>query len=387
MRWIAGDVRRYLLLAMLGLGSSVCSSEIAPLEEARTSYDALVRMNQIQVIGSHNSYKKPIDASLLAILEEEDPETARALEYSHPSLPEQLEIGLRQLELDLYYDPEGGRYANPKGLELVAARGMPPGSPYDPGRLMLQPGFKVLHVQDLDFRSHYLTFQAALMEIRSWSVAHPDHLPIVITINAKDEEVEEHPEFVRPLPYDREAFEALEEEIRNVFSEGSLITPDDVRDDFPTLEQAVLAGNWPTLSEARGKVLFVLDEEGRKQETYIGGHPSLEGLILFVNAKEGSPEAAFRIVNDPIQDEDYIRELVRVGYLVRTRADADTEEARSEDTRRREAAFASGAHFISTDYYLPGRAFQSRYRVSFSERRMARWNPVSPPERPSRDSE
>lgn len=382
MKSIAVDVHRYLLLTILTMASFVCSFDMSTPEGVPTDADTLIRMNQIQIIGSHNSYKRPIDASLLTILKEEDPETARALEYSHSSITEQLEIGLRQLELDLYYDPVGGRYAKPKGLELVADRGLPAGAPYDPEGLMLKPGFKILHVQDLDFRSHYLTFQEALMEIRNWSVAHPAHLPIVITINAKDEELEEHPEFVKPIPYDQNAFEALEAEIRTVFTGDSLITPDDVRDEFPTLEQAVLAGNWPTLSNARGKILFVLDEEGRKQEIYIEGHPSLAGRILFVNALEGSPEAAFRIVNDPIQDEDYIRELVRLGYLVRTRADADTEEARSEDTRRREAAFASGAHFISTDYYLPSKAFRSNYRVNFSEGRMARWNPVSLPKGP-----
>ena len=47
---------------------------------------------------------------------------------------------------------------------------------------------------------------------------------------------------------------------------------------------------------------------------------------------------------------------MRVRRLVRTRADADTREARAGDTRRRDAAFASGAHFVSTDYYLPEQA-------------------------------
>jgi hypothetical protein len=42
--------------------------------------------------------------------------------------------------------------------------------------------------------------------------------------------------------------------------------------------------------------------------------------------------------------------MVAKGILVRTRADADTVEARTGDTVRREAAFASGAQIVSTDY-------------------------------------
>ena len=84
---------------------------------------------------------------------------------------------------------------------------------------------------------------------------------------------------------------------------------------------------------------------------------------MFVNAKEGRPEAAFRIVNDPIADFDYIQRLVRAGYLVRTRADANTREARLGDYQRMKAAFDSGAQFISTDYYVPNPAFGTGYQV------------------------
>jgi hypothetical protein len=50
--------------------------------------------------------------------------------------------------------------------------------------------------------------------------------------------------------------------------------------------------------------------------------------------------------------------------MVRTRADVDTREARENDARRREAAFASGAQAVSTDYYLPATHFGNQYQVS-----------------------
>lgn len=78
------------------------------------------------------------------------------------------------------------------------------------------------------------------------------------------------------------------------------------------------------------------------------GHPALRGRVLFTNATPGALDAAFVEENDP--GDARIASLVRQGYLVRTRADVDGREAASNDTRRRDAAYASGAQIISTDY-------------------------------------
>ncbi len=90
--------------------------------------------------------------------------------------------------------------------------------------------------------------------------------------------------------------------------------------------------------------------------------------MLFVNAPPESDEAAFLIMNEPIASGARIRELVKQGFLVRTRADADTREARSGETARREAAFASGAQVVSTDYYEPNPAFGTGYQVALTRR-------------------
>ncbi|MFT5370343.1 MAG: hypothetical protein ACI8V2_005325, partial [Candidatus Latescibacterota bacterium] len=49
----------------------------------QTWVDANIRINEIQTIGSHNSYKKAIDPSLMAILTQADSATARSLDYAH----------------------------------------------------------------------------------------------------------------------------------------------------------------------------------------------------------------------------------------------------------------------------------------------------------------
>ena len=66
--------------------------------------------------------------------------------------------------------------------------------------LMNKPGMKVFHVQDIDFRSHNSLFSEALYEIKEWSDNHPDHIPIIITMNLKDEVID-RPGFQTPLPF------------------------------------------------------------------------------------------------------------------------------------------------------------------------------------------
>jgi hypothetical protein len=342
--------------------------------------DENIKMNQIQVLGSHNSYKEAIAPSLMKTLKEEDPDLAFELDYNHISLTEQLDLGLRKLELDIYYDPEGGRFAEPYGIKKVKKLGLPAGPEYDPDKLMLKPGFKVLHIQDIDFRSNCLTFEFALKEIKAWSENNPDHFPIIITMNTNDK-IHDDPDMVKPLPFDSEAYDALDREILSILPKEKLIMPDDVRGEYDTLEEAVLAHNWLLLGEARGRIMFVLDQNDHKLETYVKDHPSLKGRILFVNAEEGRPEAAFRIVNDPIKDKEYIQELVRKGYLIRTRADAETREARNNDMSRFKAALESGAHYISTDYYMPNPAFGTGYKIQLPENMIAVWNPIITPER------
>ena len=68
-------------------------------------------------------------------------------------------------------------------------------------------------------------------------------------------------------------------------------------------------------------------------------------------------------LNDPIGDGALIRDLVARGYIIRTRADADTAQARTGDTTMRDAALASGAQFVSTDYPVPNPAFGTGYFV------------------------
>lgn len=321
-------------------------------------------LNDLQIIGSHNSYKQAIEPPLLDFVALTVGESlAETLEYEHIPLKEQLDLGLRNLELDVFYDPEGGRYSNPRGLEVIAESGNTP-LPYDENNELNEPGLKLFHVQDVDFRSHHLLFTNGLKELKSWSDQHPQHMPVFVLVNAKDEEIEGT---LSPLPFTSAALQTIDSEIRSVFAQEQLITPDQIRGESETLEEAVLTKGWPPIEKVRGKILFVLDENRIKTDRYLENFPGLVNSSMFVNAEEGQPEAGFMIVNNPITDFDKIQQLVNNGYLVRTLADSDTREARANDLTRFDRAQASGAQIISTDYYVSSGLFSSDYKIVFDD--------------------
>ena len=332
-----------------------------------------LHMNDLTAVGTHNSYKLAIPPEELAVMVAARGQAVLALDYAHRPLAQQLDAGARQLELDVVADPQGGRYAKP-----LTALGMGVSLTPQQAAAMAGPGFKTLHMPDVDFRTSCLTFVACLGQVKAWSQAHRDHVPILILINAKEGQAS-LPGGVTPLAFDEKAFDALDAEIRSVFGEDQLITPDQVRGRYATLREAVLAQGWPSLAASRGKVFFALDESPAKVALYRGARRSLEGRAMFVNTDEASPAAAYLTLNDPVAQKDRIAAAVKAGFIVRTRADADTLEARRNDASRRTAAFTSGAQYISTDYIWPDPQFPGGYTVRLTGGDVAVCNLVRQP--------
>lgn len=357
-------LRRSMALAGLALLMAVSTAEAACNVSAANAalagegcaqswMDANLHLNDIVTVGTHNSYKQAIDPKILAAIAAKSAALAASLDYAHPPLTDALDDGARALELDVVYDPQGGRFAHPAGAMLS---GETLTAEYT--ATMSKPGFKVMHVPDLDFHSSCITFVACLTLIRDWSKAHPRHIPILITLNAKDD-ASLVPGGAELLKFDEVAYDALDREIASVFPRGALITPDDVQGSAPSLRDAVLHHGWPTLGAARGKFLFALDEPPEKVAIYRGNRKSLEGRLMFVNTDENSPAAAYLTLNEIPADAARIAAAVKAGFVVRTRADADTVEARKNDGSRRDGAFASGAQYVSTDYRHPDVRFST----------------------------
>jgi hypothetical protein len=322
--------------------------------------DKTLRLDQVQVLGSHNSYHGRPYPQVLNALYASTPALARTLDYAHAPLPQQFDIGVRQIELDVWYDPLGGKYAHPsfpiqEGVKI-------PNNP-----VMLAPGYKIIHQADVDTNSTCLTFVLCLRLVRTWSDAHPGHVPMDVHIEMKDDKATE-PMFV-----------ALEHEILSVFNRSQIITPDDVRGNFATLGEAVRTRGWPTLGSVRGKVYFTLDNEGAFRAAYLVGHPSLRGRLIFTPSSPGQDDAAFAKLNDPIADATKIKAALAAHMIVRTRADADTLAARANDTRMERAALSGGAQLVSTDYEQPDPTLGNGYTVRIPGGTPARCDPVPGP--------
>ena len=265
---------------------------------------------------------------------------------------------MRQIELDVWSDPQGGKYAHPS---LPDSLHLPPPDP----AIMDAPGFKVIHEANIDTHSTCLTFIRCLRLVKSWSDAHPGHVPIMIDVEMKDATVTPS------------TFDALEAEIRSVLPPRDLITPDDVRGRDPSLGHAVRTHGWPTLGAVRGRVMFMLDNEGFAA-VELRGHPSLRGRILFAPSAPGDDDAAVAKLNNPITEAAKIKAAVAANMLVRTRADADTVQARADDPSMRDAALAGGAQFVSTDYEVPDPRI-GPYVVRMPGGTPARCDPVTAP--------
>jgi hypothetical protein len=302
--------------------------------------DGKLRTNQVQVLATHNSYHIQQDAPI---------QSSPTTQYTHAPLDQQLDLGVRGFEIDVVNAPDGS--------------------------------FPVVHTPVVDATSNCTPLAQCLQVIRTWSEAHPGHVPIFVLIEPKNDDVDFviDPTLRR---FDAAGLDQLDKTVRSSLGRG-LITPDSVRGKSKTLRGAVTGRGWPTLAKTRGKTLVALNTGGTIRGAFLQGHPSLERRAMFVTADEQSPAAAVIKMDDP--DEARIQALVKQGFIVRTRSDADLIEARNNDTSRREIALRSGAQIVSTDFEVAVPAIGGDYVVQIPGGTPARCDPVNAPKncRPS----
>jgi Phosphoinositide phospholipase C, Ca2+-dependent len=315
------------------IAASVWASAVALRAAEPAAFDEL-RINQLQYVGTHNSYH----------VRDKPTTNPRALEwnYSHAPLEVQLDRGVRSFELDLHQ--RSGR-------------------------------FEVFHVPLLDEGTSCRKLADALAAVRKWSQAHPRHVPISFLFELK----KEGPKLDRRIKeVDAAGLDRLDAVLRAGFADRQIITPDDVRGDAATLREAVTTTGWPKLGDARGKVLFILHDNGRQRALYTADHPSLRGRAMFVRSDESRDDGATLVLDNP--RDPGIPGLAKAGYFIRTRADSGLRADSPAQPARRDAALASGAQIVSTDF-PPGEAdAQTGYSVEFADSAPARVNPASGPE-------
>ena len=180
-----------------------------------------IALSTIQMVGSHNSYKKAMPANVMALLKWFEPALAQGLDYSHIPIEEQLALGLRVFEIDVFHDPDGGRYSRPLGRRLH-----PLTQAFNEGEQaqLDAPGLKVLHIQDIDYQSHCLTFRKCLETFRDFSDANPGHLPIFVSLNLKTSPID-LPGSTAPLPFDKTGYLILHHDLESALGLDNLVTP------------------------------------------------------------------------------------------------------------------------------------------------------------------
>lgn len=294
-----------------------------------------LRFDQIQTLGTHNSYHVLVGSPA-------DP----SHDYTHPPLATQLDAGVRHFELDVHRAPDGGPH-------------------------------RVYHIVGIDPGTSCELLSDCLTQIRDWSLAHPRHHLIVVLIEPKDDIATIFADIGQDPKQSGEDLWAgqiatLDPVIADVFEPRHLLTPTSfrARSAAPTVRESLENRGFPTLAETRGKVALVLNDTSAQRAEY---RAAGEGL-MFVFGEVGDDDVAFVKADDPRSNPARIRDAVTRGYVVRTRADADLEI----DIERRDAALSSGAQLVTTDFPHQSPP-ESGYGVWLDGGAPSRCNPVSAP--------
>ncbi len=297
-----------------------------------------LRLNEVRFIASHNSYKKNVPGiGFIAIGLGENFDEARSLRYETNTLTEQLIAGIRSFEFDIRYR---------------------------------QGNYEMVHVPLVDHRSHAIDFQLALEEVRRYSENHPNHLPITLLIEIKDDWM-----ILDPFldDYDEAAFDVLDNIIEVTLNEH-LFRPSDMLND-DTLRYTIINDGWPTVEALLGKII-VIKHPSQYTTMYVERDESLMTLSMFpgVYANHVDKEYASFVVNNS-PDVEIIRELVDQGFIVRTRSDANLEI----DLERMQNALESGAQIITTDYFPNHNFINENHVVTFEDGYTIDLNPILEP--------
>ncbi|MDC7227586.1 MAG: Ca2+-dependent phosphoinositide-specific phospholipase C [Spirochaetales bacterium] len=292
------------LIRFLEQGTAAVSIPDAQLDDA-------LPVNHLRYLATHNSYHHQAGPLQLALIELFKPGEAEKFRYSHLDFYRQLDIGVRSFELDLRYYRNGN--------------------------------FENIHIPLVDNRGHSPSFTGALEELKLWSDRHPQHVPVIIMMQTKDDWM-----FLDPTlkKWEAGALVSIDTLISGALQDR-LITPDDITD------------GWPMLGDSRGKFIFVFHES--EQECFNDAYSGHEGRVSFFMDESDSDETGFVLRNDPNAED--IAELIQNGFIVRTRADAGLDY--SAEQRRK--AISSGAQIVSTDYPLGYSSNPGEYSLGWSE--------------------
>lgn len=292
-----------------------------------------LRFNELRYIATHNSYQTESVEELKNIYYNLSDLTfglvsRKTADFVSPTLTEQLESGIFSLELD---------------VEVI-----------DKGDGVL---FTCMHSPNTQKTTSCYDFSLALKEIAMWSDNNPDHLPITIIIEPKENFIPADGYKILGSKYVDDFDKVLRDGLGD-----KLFTPADMLRDYNSFGEMRRADDWCEVKDMLGKVL-ILFHECRATEDYIKIDPSLKSQAMFPMLSASGAQrdcASFLLINDP-ENCDSAYYIDKMNFVVRTRADKFTKVT----GKRREDAFACGAQIISTDYPVRKGITAEDYVVSF----------------------
>ncbi len=278
-----------------------------------------VKLNEIAVIGTHNSYQTKSSEAFTRLYNALDVLTFGIVKgekttFNMDTLTEQFEVGLRSIEID---------------VEVVRKNG--------------ETTFTVCHDPMVDNTSTCYDYAKALEEIKLWSDNNPNHLPVSVLIEPKTITLPAYGLTNFTAEYAAE-FDAVTREILG----DSLLTPADVMGEYANLKSMCENDGWPALEDCLGKIIFILHPD-TLTDSYVALDKTLRTQVMFPAVRyneRDADHAAFLLDNEPDEALRHEKETVERNFIVRTRADSFP----NYSDNRYELIRKCRSQIISTDY-------------------------------------
>ena len=296
-----------------------------------------VKFNEVAYIATHNSYQLESVPSYQKVYRDLENVTfglicGDAPRYCSDTLTEQFNVGIRSIELDIETVVDGDDVS-----------------------------FVCTHSPLIDMTSSCYDFSLALEEIKMWSDANPNHLPITVIVEPKKIFIPDKGMKFLNMDY----AQVLDELIREVLGE-KLLTPAEMMGDYPSLRAMREADGWLPLSDCAGRVVVLLHDTTVTKD-YISQDETIKSQAMFpmLRYKDRDKDyASFLIVNKPKDIDKYSQELIFEKKLViRTRVDSYG----SYNEEDRILTLESGAQILSTDYPPKADMTEVEYVVDFDK--------------------
>ena len=279
-----------------------------------------VKLNEIAILGTHNSYQRLATAETRFAMNIIDAITFKkagldTFDFEMDTLTEQLEMGVRNVEIDIETLDKDNKIE-----------------------------FKVTHNSLIDNASSAYDFEKALKEIKMWSDNNPNHVPVIIIVEPKSFVIEINGMKKFSLEYAKE----LEKIVADTLGE-SLLTPADMLRDYESFKEMREKDDWISLKEAQGKILVLL-HDCDVTESYIALDETIRTQKMFPMLRyddRNETYTSFILENDAFRANDRKAENIdESNLIVRTRADVYPEYS----DERYKVIEDCGSQIITTDF-------------------------------------